>query len=121
MADISHWFVRRRGVAITLCSAGNYLAGTVRPPLVQRSIAAYGWRTTHVSIGIACAVAMIAIGFLALRQRAPAPVAMTMKTGMRSPGSLGLSPNMLQALLAIASVCLNSTPSFFNNQEDQLL
>ena len=105
MADISHWFVRRRGVAITLCSAGNYLAGTVWPPLVQRSIAAYGWRTTHVSIGIACAVAMIAIGFLALRQRAPAPVAMTMKTGMRSPGSLGLSPNMLQALLAIASVC----------------
>jgi len=105
MADISHWFVRRRGVAITLCSAGNYLAGTVWPPLVQRSIAAYGWRTTHVSIGIACAVAMIAIGFLALRQRAPAPVAMTMKTGMRSPGCLGLSPNMLQALLAIASVC----------------
>ena len=108
MADISHWFVRRRGLAITLCSAGNYLAGTVWPPLVQRAIALYGWRTTHVSIGVACAVATLAIGFVALRQRAPAPVAMTMQPGTRSPGTLGtlgLSPNMLQALLAIASVC----------------
>jgi MFS family permease len=105
MADISHWFVRRRGVAITLCSSGNYLAGTLWPPLVQRSIALYGWRTTHLSIGLACAVAMLAIGFLALRQRAPAAVPMATQTGRRAPGSLGLSPNMLQALLAIASVC----------------
>ena len=87
MADISHWFVRRRGLAITLCSAGNYLAGTVWPPLVQRSIALYGWRTTHASIGMACAIAMVAIGFLALRRRAPAPVAMTMKTDRRLPES----------------------------------
>ncbi len=35
MADISHWFVRRRGVAVTLCAAGNYVAGAVWPPLVQ--------------------------------------------------------------------------------------
>ncbi len=105
MADISHWFVRRRGLAITLCSAGNYLAGTVWPPLVQRAIALYGWRTTHASIGMACAIAMVAIGFLALRQRAPAPVAITMQSGVRSPGTFGLSPNMLQALLSIASVC----------------
>jgi MFS family permease len=105
MADISHWFVRRRGVAITLCSAGNYLAGTVWPPLVQRSIALYGWRPTHLCIGIVCAVATVAIGFLALRQKAPAAVAMTMKPGTRSLGGLGLSPNMLQALLAMASVC----------------
>ncbi len=108
MADISHWFVRRRGLAITLCSAGNYLAGTVWPPVVQRSIALYGWRTTHVSIGLVCAVAMLAVGFLALRQRAPAAAAMTTEIGTRSPGTLGtlgLSANMLQALLAIASVC----------------
>jgi MFS family permease len=105
MADISHWFVRRRGLAITLCSAGNYLAGTFWPPVVQRSIAAYGWRTTHVSIGLACAVAMLAIGFLALRQRAPAVAATTMKTGTRSLSTLGLSANVLQGLLALASVC----------------
>src|ERR1700688_5088768 len=43
MADISNWFVRRRGVAVTICSAGNYVAGTVWPPVVQHAIALYGW------------------------------------------------------------------------------
>ena len=28
MADISHWFVRRRGLAVVVVAAGNYLAGT---------------------------------------------------------------------------------------------
>jgi MFS family permease len=108
MADISHWFVRRRGLAITLCSAGNYLAGTVWPPLVQRSIALHGWRATHLGIGLACGIAMLAVGFIALRQRSPAAAQQATEVGMRSPGTLGtlgLSPNMLQALLAIASVC----------------
>jgi MFS family permease len=27
MIDISHWFVRRRGLAVALSSAGNYVAG----------------------------------------------------------------------------------------------
>ena len=47
MADISHWFVRRRGVAVTLTSAGHYVAGTVWSPLVQHLIASIGWRSTH--------------------------------------------------------------------------
>lgn len=105
MADIANWFIRRRGVAVTLCSAGNYLAGALWPPLVQRSIALYGWRTTHVSIGLACGVAMLVIGFIALRQRAPAAVLKTTGIGRASPGTLGLSPNLLQVLLALASVC----------------
>jgi MFS family permease len=54
MADISNWFVRRRGLAVTLCSAGNYFAGALWPPVVQQSIAHYGWRATHVGIGLCC-------------------------------------------------------------------
>jgi MFS family permease len=106
MADISNWFVRRRGVAVTLCSAGNYLAGTVWPPAVQRSIAFYGWRTTHAGIGLACSVAMLLIGLVALRRRAPAAM-LTVSAGARagSPAAFGLSPGALQSLLAVASVC----------------
>jgi len=54
MADISKWFVRRLGVAVTLCSAGNYFAGALWPPIVQHAIAAYGWRATHAAIGPPC-------------------------------------------------------------------
>ena len=28
LADISHWFERRRGLAVSIVACGNYLAGT---------------------------------------------------------------------------------------------
>jgi MFS family permease len=71
MADISHWFVRRRGVAVTLTSAGNYVAGTLWSPVVQHLIASVGWRSTHAGIGIASAAAIVFIGLIAMRGRAP--------------------------------------------------
>ncbi len=106
MADISYWFVRRRGVAVTLCSAGNYIAGTVWPPVVQHAIALYGWRATHVAIGLSCGAAMLLIGLVALRRKAPAGlVNASAATRTASPANLGLSPGALQTLLALASVC----------------
>ncbi len=46
MSDISHWFVRRRGIAVALASCGNYLSGVIWPPLIQHFIASHGWRPT---------------------------------------------------------------------------
>ena len=31
MADISHWFVKRRGLAVVIVASGNYLAGAIWP------------------------------------------------------------------------------------------
>jgi len=106
MADISQWFVRRRGVAVTLCSSGSYIAGTVWPPVVQHAIAHYGWRATHTGIGLTCGVAMLLIGVVALRRKAPAALLnVGAATRSASPANLGLSPAALQILLALASVC----------------
>jgi MFS family permease len=105
MADISKWFVRRRGVAVTLCSAGNYFAGALWPPIVQHAIAAYGWRATHAAIGPLCAAAMLMIALAALRRHAPASSEPASGPRVASPGTLGLSPGALQTLLALASVC----------------
>lgn len=106
MADISNWFMRHRGAAVTLCSAGNYIAGALWPPVVQGAIAHYGWRATHAGIGLGCAVAMLLIGLVALRGRAPAvPVGASAAIRSGVPASLGLSPGALQTLLALASVC----------------
>jgi MFS family permease len=106
MADISNWFVRRRGVAVTLCSAGNYFAGALWPPVVQQSIVHYGWRATHMGIGVGCGVAMIAISVAALRRRAPSALVQATDLARKgSPAAFGLAPGALQALLALASVC----------------
>jgi MFS family permease len=106
MADISHWFVRRRGVAVTLTSAGNYVAGTVWSPVVQHLIASIGWRSTHAGIGIASGVAIVLIGLIAMRGRAPDARAVANVVARNSAtGALGLSFFSLQVLLCVASVC----------------
>jgi len=105
MADISKWFVRRLGVAVTLCSAGNYFAGALWPPIVQHAIAAYGWRATHAAIGPLCGAAILVIAFAALRRHAPIASGVASGSRAAAPGTLGLSPGALQALLAVASVC----------------
>ena len=68
MADISHWFVQRRGIAVAIAASGNYVAGTIWPPVVQHFIATSGWRATHIGIGLFCLVAMLPLT-LALRRR----------------------------------------------------
>ena len=51
VADISLWFVRRRGIAVAIVASGNYLAGTIWPPILQHAIEAVGWRQTYIGIG----------------------------------------------------------------------
>jgi hypothetical protein len=44
VADVSHWFEKRRGVAVAIAASGNYIAGAIWPPIVELMIRDYGWR-----------------------------------------------------------------------------
>jgi MFS family permease len=67
LADVSHWFTRRRGIAIAICAAGNYLAGALWPPIVQHFVTAAGWRHTYIGIGLFCVATMLPL-ILCLRR-----------------------------------------------------
>jgi MFS family permease len=103
LSDISHWFERRRGIAVALCASGNYLAGAIWPPVIGHFIGSYGWRSTHVGIGLFCVATMVP---LALLLRGPKPVAAGSVTASvhGNFGTLGLSPGLLQSLLALAGL-----------------
>ena len=104
MADISHWFVKRRGIAVGICASGNYFAGALWPTLVQHFNSTAGWRTTHVGIAVIGLVTIIPLSLL-LRRRAPAhafTVNPAIGGGMRP--SLGISSNALMAILCIAGI-----------------
>ncbi|MBZ9884018.1 MFS transporter [Mesorhizobium sp. CA10] len=101
IADISHWFNRRRGVAVATAAAGSYLAGTVWPAIIPPLMKAEGWRFTYVAIGIACLVTMAPLVIM-LRRRAPVVVAGS--PGARPVQPISLSPAALQALLVIAGL-----------------
>src|ERR1700756_139044 len=61
LAHVSLWFSRRRGIAVALFASGNYLAGTVWPPIVQHFIQTAGWRETYFGIGAFCLATMLPV------------------------------------------------------------
>jgi MFS family permease len=105
LADITHWFNRRRGIALAICASGNYLSGTIWPPILQYSIDAYGWRATHLMLGVFCTVALLLLAPL-LQRRPPHanPVTDAALAREPSPALLRLSPGTLQGLLIVAGL-----------------
>lgn len=100
MADVSRWFWRRRGLAVALCASGNFLAGTLWPPIVEHGVHVYGWRTTQAGIGLFCLVAMLPLALL-MRGRAP-PASAASAAGPRA--AMALSPTAIQGLLVVAGL-----------------
>ena len=104
VADTSLWFTRNRGIAVAICASGNYLAGTVWPPILQHFFETAGWRATYTGAGLFCLVAMVPLA-IALKRRAPAHAAAGTPGAAHAPlAPLGLSHNSLMILLCIAGV-----------------
>ncbi len=105
VADVSLWFDRHRGLAISLATIGSSLSGVVWPPILQHFIAEVGWRQTHIGIGIFCLATMLPLG-LVLRRR---PVFNKPTLEAASTGSaneaIGLPPNVTHGLLTLAGLC----------------
>jgi MFS family permease len=104
MADVSRWFLRRRGIAVSLSASGNYFAGVVWPPLMRPFIETYGWRPTYVGLGLVCGGTMAALSFL-LRRRAPVDAVSGAAAAPRGDRrAIDLPLGRLQALLVVAGV-----------------
>ncbi|WP_022723011.1 MFS transporter, partial [Rhodopseudomonas sp. B29] len=103
MAEASHWFERYRGLAVTIAASGNYVAGTIWPPLVNWGTETIGWRTTYVLIGAFSAVAMSLL-VVVLRARMAGHAATNHEAALPPRIDLRLPANTLTALLCVASV-----------------
>jgi len=103
MAEASHWFERYRGLAVTIVASGNYVGGTIWPPLVNWGIQSQGWRTTHIAIGLFCAVAMTLV-LLLLRAQIGGAKVRNHDNAAPPRVDLALSTNTLTVLLCIASI-----------------
>jgi MFS family permease len=102
MAEASHWFVRRRGIAVTIAASGNYVAGAIWPPLIERGMATYGWQATHVAIGGVCALLMTGLVLL-LWSGMRGSERRSSGAEIRPRVDLGISTNALTTILALAS------------------
>ena len=103
MAEASHWFDRHRGLAVAIAASGNYIGGTIWPPLVNFGMEQLGWRTTHIAIGIFTAVAMT-LALIGLRMLMGAGAQRSHVNAAPPRVNLKLSTNALTAILGLASI-----------------
>ncbi len=101
VADVSLWFVKRRGIAVAIVACGNYLSGAFWPPLLQHAIETVGWRQAHIGIGVICVVVMAPLA-LALRRRVP--VDEPTVSEITSAATEGRSSKRLLPLLIVAGI-----------------
>lgn len=74
---LPNWFVRRRGLAMSIAFAGVGIGSIVLLPVIQWAIEAHGWRAACVTLGIVILAVLAPLNLL-LRQR---------------PQDLGLEPD----------------------------
>jgi sugar phosphate permease len=75
---VSQWFVRRRGLALSLVNLGFAVGSATYPPLTQILIGGVGWRTAWIWLGMGSWLLVIPIALLFVKSR---------------PEELGLSPD----------------------------
>jgi MFS family permease len=103
MAEVSHWFERYRGLAVTIVASGNYVAGAIWPPLINWGTQSFGWRATHIAVGLFVAASMTLL-LLVLRASIGDEQVRDHANAQPPPVDLGLSTNTLTVLLSIASI-----------------
>ena len=102
MADISHWFVKRRGLAVVVVASGNYLAGTIWPLAMNLTMPAIGWRGTYAAIGVVIAATVVPLALLMRRRPSARMIAEAEEATKIARAEVGISPRLLVALLIAA-------------------
>ncbi len=108
IADVSQWFMARRGIAVAITASGNYLSGAAWPPILIWASGETDWRAAYWVIAVTCFVVLIPGALLLRRQIDAASTARADESAATKRASTGLSPRTLQILLAFAgfSCCM---------------
>jgi MFS family permease len=104
IADISHWFVRRRGIAVALVASGNYLSGAIWPMLLAGVLQDSGWRAVYQVMAVVTLVGVIPLALALRRQVSDAAHEAAQLASSLNAQSSGLSQRALQYLLGLAGI-----------------
>ena len=104
ISDISHWFLKHRGIAVALIASGNYLAGGLWPLFLSDILLEQGWREAYQILAALTLIVIIPLTLL-LRRRLP-NAAHQQASALASANSakINLSTRPLLLLLGIAGI-----------------
>ena len=104
IADVSQWFLRRRGIAVAIAASGNYLAGTVWPTPIAWIMEGSGWQGAYLALGLLI-LAVVLPGALLLRRRIDAAsTERATSAAAHKAATIRIQPRTLQILLALAGI-----------------
>jgi MFS family permease len=104
IADLSHWFQRRRGIAVAIAASGNYLSGAIWPMLLAGVLADHGWRAVYGLLALLVLVLVVPLALL-IRRRVPAEASARADSLARANArATAFSPRGLQLLLGVAGL-----------------
>ena len=104
IADISHWFFNKRGIAVAIIASGNYLSGMIWSPLIANMLIGGDWRDLYLILSLVIPTAVIPLSVLLRRKtqesRPPDPTA----EETFDITQIGVSGSKLQFWLGMAGV-----------------
>ncbi|MEK0162592.1 MFS transporter [Phaeobacter sp. JH18-32] len=104
IADISHWFQRRRGIAVALVASGNYLSGAIWPTALADMLAESGWRSVYATLAMVTLLVVVPLSVV-LRRRIPVDaLGHSAAASASNAARAGLSPRQLQWILGLAGI-----------------
>lgn len=104
IADISLWFMKRRGTAVGIAACGNYIAGAVWPLALSGILAADGWRAVYTSMGLITLATVLPLTLLLRAQLPQSALTAATNAAAAARRKVSMTPFQLQMLLALAGV-----------------
>jgi MFS family permease len=107
MADISKFFYKRKGLAVSLVASGQHLCGAIWPFLIKDFLLDGEWRHAHLFIALVCSI-IIPILFLLIGDKKPnlekEVIQVKQKININSRLQLSISDKKIQILLMCAGI-----------------
>ena len=104
ITDISHWFLKQRGIAVALIASGNYLAGGIWPIFLSDILAEDGWRMAYLMLAVITLCVILPLALLLQRKLPEAGHQIAAQQVNENIQKTCISPLRLQLLLCVAGV-----------------
>ena len=104
IADISHWFMKRRGIAMAIVASGNYLSGSIWTLVLADTLSTRGWRSVYMILAFMTLAVVIPLALI-LRRKLPQDAHILAEAiSSANAKTSGFSPTALACLLGVAGV-----------------
>ena len=104
IADISHWFSKKRGIAVAIIASGNYLSGVIWSPVIANLLASDSWRNIYLILSLVISSVVIPLAFFLLeKQKQIQPWTKKIESNQHIK-KVAISGKQLQFFLGLAGV-----------------